>query len=55
VTVRLPPDQLAALDAWITTNPDAPTRAEAIRRIVAAHLMAGGLSDDSNKRDSRDG
>jgi hypothetical protein len=32
VTVRIPPDQLAALDAWIARHPDPkPSRPEAIR------------------------
>lgn len=38
VMVRLQPDQLAALDAWISAQPDSLTRPEAIRRIVAATL-----------------
>jgi len=36
--VRLQPDQLVALDAWISTQPDAPTRPEAVRRLIAAAL-----------------
>ena len=32
--VRLPPDQLAALDAWAAVQDDTPTRPEAVRRLV---------------------
>jgi hypothetical protein len=39
VTVRIPPDQLAALDAWIAAQPDPkPSRPEAIRAFVAKAL-----------------
>ena len=38
VMLRLQPDQLADLDAWISAQPDAPSRPEAIRRILAEHL-----------------
>jgi len=34
VTLRLPPDQLARLDRWIAEQPDAPSRPEAIRRLL---------------------
>jgi hypothetical protein len=34
IMVRLQPDQLAALDAWIASQPEHMTRAEAIRRIL---------------------
>jgi hypothetical protein len=44
VTVRLPPAQLARLDAWIATLADPkPTRPEAIRQILAAAILLGGL------------
>jgi hypothetical protein len=37
--VRMSPDELKSLDAWITTQPaPRPTRAEAIRRIVKEAL-----------------
>ena len=43
VHVRLQPDQLAALDAWIKRHPaPKPTRPDAIRRILAEHLGAVG-------------
>jgi len=38
ITVRLQPDQLAALDAWIEAQPERPTRPEAIRRFVELGL-----------------
>jgi hypothetical protein len=43
IGVRLQPDQLSALDAWIAKQPGAITRPEAIRAFVAAglHLTVG--------------
>jgi len=39
LSVRVPPDQLAELDAWIKAQPDPkPSRPEAMRRLVAAAL-----------------
>jgi hypothetical protein len=38
VVVRLQPDPLAALDAWVTKQKEKPTRAEAIRRLVELGL-----------------
>lgn len=38
VMVRLQPDQLAALDAWIAAQPEPVTRPEAIRRLVEKGL-----------------
>ena len=40
VTVRIPPDQLAAVDAWIGEQPDGPTRPEAVRRLVEKGLVS---------------
>jgi len=41
INLRLPPDQLAALDAWIVRQPDPePTRPEAIRRLMQIGLKA---------------
>jgi hypothetical protein len=38
--VRLQPDQLAALDAWIATQPEPkPSRPEAVRRLLAEKLL----------------
>lgn len=38
VGVRVPPAELAVVDVWIEAQPDAPTRPEAIRRLVAMAL-----------------
>jgi len=38
IGVRLQPDQLRALDAWIADQQQQPSRPEAIRRILALHL-----------------
>jgi hypothetical protein len=40
--VRLQPDQLAALDAWIAGQPKPVSRPEAIRAMVAAALVLMG-------------
>lgn len=34
VLVRMPPDELAALDDYVERQPDKPTRPEAIRRLI---------------------
>jgi hypothetical protein len=39
--VRVVPDDLAALDAWIKTCPDEPSRPEAIRRLMRFSLWIG--------------
>ena len=42
LTVRVHRNQLAAIDAWIATQPEPrPTRPEAIRRLVEQALGAG--------------
>jgi hypothetical protein len=41
IGVRLQPDQLAALDAWIAAQPDQPSRPEAVRRILAGAIGHG--------------
>lgn len=46
VLVRLPPDQLAALDAWIEDQEDVPSRPAAIRTILERGLM---MAKDENK------
>jgi hypothetical protein len=38
VGVRLQPDQLAALDAWIEHQPDSLSRPEAVRRLIELGL-----------------
>lgn len=40
--VRLEPDQFAALDAWSAKQKPAPSRPEAIRRLVEIGLRAKG-------------
>ena len=41
IGVRVPPDQLAALDVWIATQPEPrPSRPEAIRRLMERGLVA---------------
>lgn len=40
IGVRLQPDQLAALDAWIDAQPEPkPSRPEAVRRLLADKLQ----------------
>ena len=46
VGVRLPPDQLAALDAFTAAEPDKPSRPEAVRRLVAKGLKVRDRPDD---------
>jgi hypothetical protein len=39
VTVRLDPEQVSKLDAWITAQPDPkPSRTEAVRRLLDSLL-----------------
>lgn len=38
IGVRIQPDQMAPLDAWIATQDDAPSRPEAIRRLLTEAL-----------------
>jgi hypothetical protein len=38
--LSLPPDQLAALDAWITRQDEDISRPEAIRRLIELGLKA---------------
>jgi hypothetical protein len=40
--VRLQPDPLIALDRWAGKQADQPTRAEAIRRLIALGLKTKG-------------
>jgi len=40
IGVRLPPDQLAALDTWVAQQPRPLTRPQAIRLMVQAALTA---------------
>lgn len=50
VNVRLPPDLLAKLDDWIASQPTPPTRAEAIRAMVAAALEVTGGSGGQRRK-----
>jgi len=43
ITLRLPPDLLSRLDDWRKTEPDLPTRPEALRRIFSDWLICHGL------------
>jgi hypothetical protein len=45
INVRLPPDELAPLDAFIAKAKEQIGRPEAIRRILANFLKRRGLSD----------
>ncbi|MGE3745575.1 MAG: hypothetical protein AB7G25_07695 [Sphingomonadaceae bacterium] len=38
IMLRLQPDQLAALDAWIEHQPDTLSRPEAVRRLIEKGL-----------------
>jgi hypothetical protein len=40
IGVRLQPAQLAALDAWREVQPGAPSRPEAVRRLIDRELNA---------------
>jgi hypothetical protein len=51
--VRLQPEGLAKLDAWITRQKDGPTRPEAIRRLVEAALKVSEPERKAAKRKPR--
>ena len=57
VTVRLQPEPLAALDAWISDlGEPMPSRPEAVRRALAEHLRAKGyLPASADAADHIDG
>jgi hypothetical protein len=40
VMVRMPPDDVSAVDEWRRKEPDLPSRPEAIRRLVRLGLKA---------------
>jgi hypothetical protein len=40
VGVRLQPDDLAAVDAWRAEQDDAPTRPEAVRKLIRKSLRS---------------
>jgi hypothetical protein len=45
VGVRIPPDQLAALDAWIRRQKTKPSRGEAIRQMISQALQLTPVND----------
>lgn len=38
--LRLPPEQIQAIDGWRESQPDKPSRSEAARRLIFAALQA---------------
>jgi Arc/MetJ-type ribon-helix-helix transcriptional regulator len=50
ITVRLPPEQLARLDGWISAGETKPTRPEAIRRLIELGLEAAKGGGGSKAR-----
>lgn len=40
LNLRLPAEQMRAIDAWRDAQPDKPSRSEAARRLIAAALQA---------------
>jgi len=49
VMVRLQPDMLSEVDAFIERQPDPkPSRPEAVRRLAAEGLISWGVRDASN-------
>ena len=53
VVVRLQPDPLGAIDKWAARQPDHPTRAEAIRRLVEFGLKSARPSKAAGKTGRR--
>src|SRR3954451_4969434 len=49
VVVRLQPTALAAIDKWVASQSDNPTRAEAIRRLVELGLTIGTQASPSRR------
>ncbi|WP_179944852.1 hypothetical protein [Blastochloris viridis] len=54
VHLRLQPEIMAALDAWRHGQPDAPTRPEAVRRLVERELTAsvGQMATDGKSHET---
>src|SRR5262245_10513432 len=49
--IRMPPDELKSLDAWIKTQPaPRPTRPEAVRRLVKQALAPGQPQQKRSKK-----
>lgn len=40
ILVAVPPNELAAIDAWIKQQPDKPSRPEALRRLARLWLAS---------------
>jgi hypothetical protein len=53
IQVRLQPDPLALLDAWIAKQEDVPSRPEAIRRLVEAALAGTPVPSKRSKGSTR--
>jgi hypothetical protein len=53
VGVRLQPDPLAALDAWIAAQPDTPSRPEAVRRLLGRALAIEGAIQATDAKPRR--
>jgi len=54
ILCRLRNEQLAALDAYLSALPDAPSRPEAIRRILTEALSAKGYLAEPDKPERAD-
>jgi hypothetical protein len=48
---RFPAEKIAAIDAWAARQPDKPTRAEALRRLIDLGMKAGASRSSGRKRD----
>ncbi len=55
IAVRLDDEQLAAVNVWRQQQGDPPTKAEAIRQLMAAKLMDVGLMPASGDKPSKAG
>jgi hypothetical protein len=53
IQVRMPPTELANLDGWIARQAPAPSRPEAIRRLVDRALAGKGVPRRPNKEARR--
>jgi hypothetical protein len=40
IAFRLPPESIAAIDAWAAQQPDGPSRSEALRRLIDLGMKA---------------
>jgi hypothetical protein len=46
---RLPAETIAAIDAWAASQPDRPTRSEALRRFIEAGMKVLGAAQAKRK------